>query len=183
MEISFRNINFPYKKVTFLLFSEILVCLLFLKTNSSTESYAKRHILWWHIWVSLNTKWPSGLQVRGLGLTANQAALKIRKSTRELWSWACQEQARPQNWVGALHKLCPSPAWLWSHRLERAGENPAAWKQFHRQIHFFNQLQGCSSLSFGLFPTVAFRGAIWKAQTGSAFQSCLASTCCCGVLW
>lgn len=35
MEISFVHVNFPYKRVTSVVFSELLLCLLFLKIISS----------------------------------------------------------------------------------------------------------------------------------------------------
>lgn len=48
MEIFFINVNFPYKRVTSAVFSELFLDLLFLRIISSRQSLCQRDVFWGH---------------------------------------------------------------------------------------------------------------------------------------
>ena len=111
---------------------------------------------------------------QGLGWMLIKQPSKISTDPKEMWSWA--PTMTPESRAGALkEELGPPPTWHWCSQPGRSWGKPCNLKQFHRQRHFWNRLQGCESHGFRLFSTAAFGGAIGKAQTGSASQSCLAS--------
>lgn len=57
MEISLLNVNVSYRRVTSVEFPELLLCLLFLRSNQpKVIIMPKRHILSWQILLPLKSK-------------------------------------------------------------------------------------------------------------------------------
>lgn len=57
MEISFRNVNVSYRRITSTWFSELFLCLQFLKNNQLKRILMQdRHILGWYILSSFNSR-------------------------------------------------------------------------------------------------------------------------------
>ena len=49
VKVALVNVNFPYKMVIYTQFSELSLCLLFLKNNQPKIILCHKHIMGWHI--------------------------------------------------------------------------------------------------------------------------------------
>lgn len=104
-------------------------------------------------------------------MNANKADLKISPGPKVLSR--SEESKSRELGVGALYGLCPPPPGFGAHSV---GREPCGLETISQANTFLKVTAGCWSVQlWALSPTVAFRGAIWKAQTESAFQSSLAS--------